>query len=129
VTGGVRELAHRARAGPTKSHGLDPGHRATLRGDDAGSGWRRGTNRVTTQGRRCRQRLFGVAVDSDVWKLGRRFEGKHEAGRGGRKGESLKLGGGVFRRILVTTSRLQRSRRGIFSWTNGGASAPSGRHE
>jgi hypothetical protein len=68
-------------------------------------------------------------VDSDVWNLGRKRERKREAGRGGRKGESLKLGSGVFLRMLVTTSRLQRSRRGIFSWTNGGASVLSGRHE
>jgi hypothetical protein len=32
---------------------------------------------------------------------------------GGRKGESPELGNGVFQRVLVTTSRLQKLVRGI----------------
>jgi hypothetical protein len=96
------------------------------RGRGVGSSWRRSVNCVATQGRRCRQRLFGVAVDGDAWKLGRRPEGKRGTGCGGRKGESLKLESGVFRRVLVTTSQLQRSGRSIFSWKNGGASASWG---
>jgi hypothetical protein len=96
------------------------------RGRGVGSSWRRSVNCVATQGRRCRQRLFGVAVDGNAWKLGRRPEGKRGSGCGGRKGESLKLESGVFRRVLVTTSQLQRSGRSIFSWKNDGASASWG---
>jgi hypothetical protein len=56
------------------------------------------------------------------WKLGRRLGRKGEAGRGGRQGESPKLGSSVFQRVLVTTSRLQRSVRGILSRVKVGTS-------
>jgi len=56
------------------------------------------------------------------WKLGRRLGRKGEAGCGGRQGESPKLGSRVFQRVLVTTSRLQRSVRGILSRTKVGTS-------
>jgi hypothetical protein len=62
-------------------------------------------------------------VDGRVWKLGRRLERKGETGCSGRKGESPKLGSSVFQRVLVTTSRLQRSVRGILSRDDDGASA------
>jgi hypothetical protein len=65
-------------------------------------------------------------VGGHEWKLGRRLEGKRVGARDGRKGESPKLGSGVFLRMLVTTSRLQRLVRGIFSPSNGGVSARSG---
>jgi hypothetical protein len=65
-------------------------------------------------------------VGDHGWKLGRRLEGKRVGACGGRKGESPKLGSGVFQRMLVTTSRLQKLVRGIFSPKNGGASARSG---
>jgi hypothetical protein len=65
-------------------------------------------------------------VGDHEWKLGRRLEGKRVGACGGRKGESPKLGSGVFLRILVTTSRLQRLVRGIFSPNNGSVSAQSG---
>jgi hypothetical protein len=123
----VCEPAYWAREGSTKparSRARDTGQ--PREGQGVGSSWGRSVNCVTIQGRRCRQRLFGVAVDGGGWKLGRRSEGKLGTGRGGRKGESLKLGSGVFRRVLVTTSRLQRSGRSIFSWMNEGASAPEG---
>jgi hypothetical protein len=48
-------------------------------------------------------------------KLGRRLGRKGEAGRGGRKGESPKLGSSAVQRVLVTTSRLQRLVRSILS--------------
>jgi hypothetical protein len=48
---------------------------------------------------------------------------------GGQKGESPELESGVFQRMLVTTSRLQRLVRGIFSPNNGGVSARSGSWE
>jgi hypothetical protein len=130
ATGGACESARRARVRlRTPARVNSSGHRATLRGGEAGSGWRRSTNCVTTQGRRCRQRLFGAVVDGNAWNLGRWLGRKRGAGRGGRKGESLKLGDGVFQRMLVTTSRLQRLVRDIFSRKNGGASAASGRRE
>jgi hypothetical protein len=130
ATGGACKSARRARVRlRTPARANSSGHRATLRGGEAGSGWRRSTNCVTTQGRRCRQRLFGAVVDGNAWNLGRWLGRKRGAGRGGRKGESLKLGNGVFQRIRVTTSRLQRLGRDIFSRNNGGASAASGRRE
>jgi hypothetical protein len=127
ATGGASELAHWACVGSTTpAWATRSGHRATSRGGDAGSSWRRNTKCVATQGRRCRQRLFGVAVDDGASKLGRRSEGMREAGRGGRQGESPKLGSGAFQRVLVTTSRLQRLVRGIFSLVGGGASCVVG---
>lgn len=130
ATWGVCWSAHQARVRlRTPARARCSGHRAALRGGVAGCGWRRGINCVSTQGRRCRQRLFGVAVGGNVWNLGHWLERKRGAGRGGRKGESLKLGNGAFQRMLVTTSRLQRLVRGIFSRKNGGASALAGRRE
>jgi hypothetical protein len=127
---GACESAHWARVGsrkPARATARDT--EQPCRGGGVGSSWWRGVNCVATQGRRCRQRLFGVAVDSDAWKLGRRPVWKRGAGCGGRKGESLKLGSGVFQRVLVTTSRLQRSVRSIFSRRNDGASVSEGRSE
>jgi hypothetical protein len=119
-------LAHRARVGRTMPPlATSSGHRAALRGDGAGSSWRRSVNCVATQGRGRRQRPIDVAVDGHVWKLERRLGRKGETGCSGRKGESSKLGSGVFQRVLVTTSRLQRLVRGILSWDDGGASVSS----
>ena len=98
-------------------------------GGRGGGSWWRAVKCVATQGRRCRQRLFGVVVGEHERKLGRRLEGKRVGACGGRKGESPKLESGVFSRILVTTSRLQRLVRGIFSPNNGSVSARSGSWE
>jgi hypothetical protein len=51
-----------------------------------------------------------------------------QTGCGGRKGESPELGNGAIQRVLVTTSRLQKLARGIFSRRERGAQAsPEGR--
>jgi hypothetical protein len=63
------------------------------------------------------------------WKLGRRLGRKGEAGCGGRKGESPKLGSSAVQRVLVTTSRLQRLVRSILSWTSCGTSVSWGGRE
>jgi len=75
----------------------------------------------------------GVAVRSpDVGvgfggsKLGRRLEGKPAKDQVGQKGESLKLGNREILRMLVTTSRLQRLDRGIFSPNSARVSARAG---
>lgn len=44
-------------------------------------------------------------------------------GSGGRKGASPELGSGTIQRVLVTTSRLQKLVRGIFSRLERGAQA------
>jgi hypothetical protein len=46
-----------------------------------------------------------------------------QTGSGGRKGASLELENGAIRRVLVTTSRLQKLIRGIFSVRERGARA------
>jgi hypothetical protein len=75
---------------------------------------RHGVNRVATQGRSGRQRLSGVAWDCTFavsrFTCGTADSGPRRVER--RKPEAWELGVG---RMLVTTSRLQRLARGIFS--------------
>lgn len=71
-------------------------------------------------------RSFGVVLGFYGSKLGRRLEGKLVEDQAGQHGESRKLGNREFLRMLVTTSRLQRLDRGIFSPNSARASARAG---
>lgn len=121
--------AHRVLEGLTRSQGLGPLAGPSPRGEAVTltAAGRHSVNCVATQGWIGRQRLSGVARDCTF--AVRRFycrsadSGPQRAER--RKPEAWELGVG---RMLVTTSRLQRLARGIFSsWRIGALGADSWR--
>lgn len=124
ATRGVSDSDHSGRVGPktpTRSLGRDTVHPS--RGSDSIAASRSSTNCLATQGWKGQQWSHSVAEAGGATRSEFPFVLTGAEGSSGRKGESLTLGNGVFPRVLVTTSRLQRLGRGICLERTGGATA------
>lgn len=79
--------------------------------------WRWTSNSAVTRGRRCRSRGYSAPSPTVPFRPPHAGVGSDEAAQEalGRKGASLELGNRGIQRVLVTTGRLQRLARGIFS--------------
>jgi hypothetical protein len=84
-----------------------------MRGGDSIAAGRGSTNCLATQGWTDQQWSSGIAAGGSVRKTELPLGSRRGKASGGRKGESPELGNGVFQRVLVTTSRLQKLVRGI----------------
>lgn len=124
ATRGVSDSDRADRAGlttPTRSLERDTVHPCGGGGSIAAS--RSSTYCLAAQGWTDQQWSPGVAAAGFVARSELPLVPRDAEGGSGLKGESPRLGNGVFQRVLVTTSRLQRLVRGIFLGRSGGATA------
>jgi len=121
----VSDSGHPGRGGLTtltRSFERDTVH--PMRGDDSIAAGRSSTNCLATQGWTDQQWSSGTAAGGFVRKAELPLGSRHGKAGGGMKGASPDPGKGVFQRVLVTTSRLQRLVRGIVLGGLGDVTAP-----
>jgi hypothetical protein len=115
ATWGVSDSDHLGRSRlttPTSAFGRDTVQPPMGRWLD--SSWPRQHQLLGYPGLAGQQWSSSVATSSTARKAELPLGSRRGKARGGQRGESPKLGNGVFLRVLVTTSRLQRLVRGIF---------------